>query len=168
MKIPTISEFIILKFLQKRNINNFSRYLSINNIRSSDKFISLFKSKRSFTRFVSSTVHSSYNYNKRKHKLKPQYALISNFSSFINEYIEKPPYNNFKDLLNISPHFLLNGEQIRLLQEPKEFYEELKVINYASSFNLQMFSNFIIFFFYIVPNTYCQRADFYSCIVHWL
>ncbi|CAB4480179.1 phospholipase D/nuclease [Rhizophagus irregularis] len=124
MKISTISE-LILKFSQKRNLNNFSQYFSINNIRSSDKLLSLFRSKRIFTRFVSSTTHS-YNQNKQKHKLKPQHVLISNYSSFINEYIEKPPYNNFKDLLKISPYFLLNGEQIRLLQEPKELYEELK------------------------------------------
>lgn len=152
MKIPTISE-LILKFSQKRNINNFSQYFSINNIRSSNKLLSLFKSKRIFTRFVSSTTHSSYNQNKQKHKLKPQQILISNYSSFINEYIEKSPYNNFKDLLKISPYFLLNGEQIRLLQEPKEFYEELKVINNAPFFNLSMVSNLIVFF--IVPNTCC-------------
>ncbi|RIA94046.1 hypothetical protein C1645_690178 [Glomus cerebriforme] len=125
--MPTISvckKYIIFNFLQKRNISNLSRYshkLSSNNL------LSLFKNKRIFTRFDSSTAHFPYNQNKLKHKLKSQYDLISTDSnSFINEYVEKPPFNNFKNLLKISPYFLLNGKQIRLLQEPKEFYEELR------------------------------------------
>jgi hypothetical protein len=82
------------------------------------------------TRFVSSMTHLFYNQNKLKRKSKSKYVSNAfSSTSLINEYMERPPFNNFKNLLKISPYFLLNGEQISLLQEPQEFYQELKVVN---------------------------------------
>src|SRR4051794_24515536 len=147
--ILTCRKYIIFKFPQKRNI---SRYFSINNIRSSDNLLSLFKLKQiseinhvKNTRFVSRMTPFSYNQNKLKRKLKSKCDLnLNSFSSnpLINELMEKSPFNYFRNLLKISPYFLLNGEQICLLQEPQEFYEELKVIN------LRIISQFFISTFY--------------------
>ncbi|RHZ75621.1 hypothetical protein Glove_212g113 [Diversispora epigaea] len=44
----------------------------------------------------------------------------------IKNFVNKEPFHRFKQLFKLAPYFLLNGDQIRPLQEPKEFYEELK------------------------------------------
>ncbi|CAG8534918.1 9627_t:CDS:2 [Funneliformis mosseae] len=70
---------------------------------------------------------------------------LNSFSSnsFINEFIDQPPFKSFKDLLKVSPYFLLNGEQIRPLQEPHEFYEELKAQIRAAKFRIVLAALYI-------------------------
>src|SRR6266498_4529936 len=134
--MPTIStcrKHIFFKFPQKKNITNLFGYFSIRDKRPS--LFTFYSNERTLDRFVSSISRFSYNQNKWKRKSKYPYNLNSfSSNSLVNGFIDQPPFKSFKDLSKISPYFLLNGEQIRPLQEPQEFYEELKVNrNYLSN-----------------------------------
>ncbi|CAG8530674.1 11386_t:CDS:2, partial [Diversispora eburnea] len=54
-------------------------------------------------------------------------GLEDSIESPVKNFDNKEPFHSFKQLFKLAPYFLLNGDQIRPLQEPNEFYEELKV-----------------------------------------
>jgi len=95
-------------------------------------------------------------------------TLVNNNTDNRNLWQEKP-FNDFTSLCDLAPAFYANGEQIILLNEPKIFYNELKVFYSLNELHLGHLTHKIIKFIIggrIEIFTIGEEKDFISRTVH--